>query len=420
MDTRDNPKGYAYWGAGRDPVDGYDRVILFDVPREDLVSLGQLQHANVGRFSYEPSYIIGNSYANLRIEQDEWKSSISDTLTGKIPGSFNIYDASYLVNEVLWDSYIFSTIPQVADNRDTASESEPDDAHFEALRTNQTLLPNPRFLPYEPAGSSFDRATLQDSTDAFHYNAGHVMVDGAFNINSTSVDAWEAFLSGTRGLAYQKVNGMGQITDFESVEGVRFPRVKASFGGPVEKTNMDENHWIGFRSLTGEEVRELAGAIVDEVRERGPFLSMAEFVNRKLDSGIHGQSGALQAALDKTLNENTDPNYSASINNTDIPTENTQAAGFPGQLLQGDILQALSPYMTVHSDTFTIRAYGESLSPDGTKIRSQAWCEAVVQRYPDPVGSSATDALTELADPSSNFGRRFRIVSFAWLDPNNI
>ena len=37
--------------------------------------------------------------------------------------------------------------------------------------------------------------------------------------------------------------------------------------------------------------------------------------------------------------------------------------GFPGQLLQGDILQALSPFMTVRSDTFTIRAYGESRDP---------------------------------------------------------
>ena len=71
MNTRDAPKGYTYWGAGNDPADGYDRVILFDIPREDLVSLGQLQHAGVGRFSYEPTYIVGNSYANLRIPLDE-------------------------------------------------------------------------------------------------------------------------------------------------------------------------------------------------------------------------------------------------------------------------------------------------------------------------------------------------------------
>ncbi|NNM30949.1 MAG: hypothetical protein HKO57_15630, partial [Akkermansiaceae bacterium] len=75
MNTRDAPKGYTYWGAGHDPVDGHDRVILFDIPREDLVSLGQLQHAGVGRFSYEPSYVVGNSYANLRIPADRWKAT---------------------------------------------------------------------------------------------------------------------------------------------------------------------------------------------------------------------------------------------------------------------------------------------------------------------------------------------------------
>ena len=61
MDTRDAPRGYTYWGAGNDPVDGYDRVLLFDVPREDLLSLGQLQHAGVGRFSYEPTTTLART-----------------------------------------------------------------------------------------------------------------------------------------------------------------------------------------------------------------------------------------------------------------------------------------------------------------------------------------------------------------------
>lgn len=435
MNVQDAPKGYAYWGAGRDPVDGHDRVILFDIPRRDLVSLGQLQHANVGRFSYEPSYIVGNSYANPRIPLNAWSASVQDTLgervgsTQRIAGNFNLYDASYLVNEMLWDAYTFTTIPQVADNRDSIPETTPDAAHFARLRKGLASLPNPRLLAYEPAGSTFNLATLQQTTPAgeerggFYHNAGHVMVDGAFNVNSTSVDAWEAFLSGTHGLPWQKVNAKGVITGFQTgLDGVRFPRVQATLGSPMERHKLDENYWVGFRRLEQTEVRELAAAIVEEVEQRGPFLSMAEFINRKLVSGDHGKSGALQAALDATVNKDLDPNFEGKASHPNIAANSTQGAGFPGQLLQGDILQSLAPLMTVRSDTFTIRAYGEARSPDGSKVLAKAWCEATVQRYPDPVpgSQSGRDFLSELAKPSSEFGRRFGITSFRWLHPEEI
>lgn len=58
-------------------------------------------------------------------------------------------------------------------------------------------------------------------------------MEGAFNVNSTSVDAWEAFLSGTHGLPYQQMNGNGVVTGFSpagEVEDVRFPRVKSVLG----------------------------------------------------------------------------------------------------------------------------------------------------------------------------------------------
>jgi hypothetical protein len=440
MHTVDAPKGYTYWGAGDDPADGYDRVILFDIPREDLISLGQLQHAGVGRFSYEPTYIAGNSYANLRIPLDSWKASIRDTFSTEarglrdyvIPGQFSIYDASYLVNEELWDSYIFTTIPQVADNYSNTSEDPtPSDTYFEAVLAGEKLLPNPRFLPYEPTGSTFNQSTLQMSsssgseTGAFYHNAGHLLVDGAFNVNSTSVDAWEAFLSGTHKLPYQKMDANGLISGFSpvnKVKGVRFPRVKSVFGEGMETDSLDENFWVGFRDLKQDEVRALAVAIVDEVKKRGPFLTFGEFVNRKLEDGEFGERGALQAALDITVNEGLDNDFGEDATHAGIPKYSSQASGFPGQLLQGDILQALSPYMTVRSDTFTIRAYGESRNPSSNRVEARVWCEAVVQRSPDPVvePGSTTGNLKELTKPSSKFGRTLRIVSFRWLSPYEI
>jgi hypothetical protein len=426
MSTVDSPKGYTYWGAGREPSFGYDRVVLFDIPRADLVSLAQLQHANAGRFSYEPTYIVGNSYANPRISQSNWKESVTDTFSTAarglgpfaITGAFNLYDASYLVNEVLWDQYTLTTIPQVKDNVTSLTEAEPDAAHFTALANGDAKLPNALYLPYVPEGSKFDKATLQMAsnkaagTGAFYHNAGHLLVDGAFNVNSTSVDAWEAFLSSTHSLPVGKVDGNGNIIAFDTtVETVRFPRVQSVYGEGAKKNELDgEEFWTGFRELEQSEVRELAAAIVDEVEKRGPFLSMADFVNRKLETGELGKAGTLQAALDKTVNTGIDSSVALG----------EQGAGFPGQLLQGDVLQALAPRMTVRSDVFTIRAYGECLSSTKGNVLARAWCEAKVQRFPDPLDGSGTDALKELSNPSSPYGRKFRMISFRWLNPDEI
>jgi hypothetical protein len=70
------------------------------------------------------------------------------------------------------------------------------------------------------------------------------------------------------------------------------------------------------------------------------------------------------------------------------------------------ILAALGPMLTVRSDTFRIRAYGEALNPaDATRIEATAYCEAIVQRTPDPL---------------PGFGRRFVIAYFRWLGPDDI
>lgn len=47
-------------------------------------------------------------------------------------------------------------------------------------------------------------------------------------------------------------------------------------GGPGD----DSPFWQGWRNLSDTELDQLAGEIVNEVKARGPFRSMAEFVNR--------------------------------------------------------------------------------------------------------------------------------------------
>jgi hypothetical protein len=99
----------------------------------------------------------------------------------------------------------------------------------------------------------------------------------------------------------------------------------------------------------------------------------------------------------------------------------------PGYLMQQDIVQAASAAMTVRSDTFVIRTYGEAVNPATGETQGRAWAEAVLQRLPEFVDKSIA-AETDLASaPGSaakttneNFGRRFQIVSFRWLSSDEL
>jgi hypothetical protein len=103
---------------------------------------------------------------------------------------------------------------------------------------------------------------------------------------------------------------------------------------------------------------------------------------------------------------------------------NRDAAGNPLEfssqyLTQADIMTALAPVLFARSDTFVIRAYGESLNPVTAAIEGRAWCEATVQRLPDYMEATvdapevAPAALT--SQINQQLGRRFKVVSFRWL-----
>lgn len=77
-----------------------------------------------------------------------------------------------------------------------------------------------------------------------------------------------------------------------------------------------------------------------------------------------------------------------------------------GSPTSAEIMAALGPMLTIRSDTFRIRALGEAVNPsDISQIEAQAYCEAIVQRTP-----------VELP----GFGRRFVIVTFRWLGPDDL
>jgi len=88
----------------------------------------------------------------------------------------------------------------------------------------------------------------------------------------------------------------------------------------------------------------------------------------------------------------------------------------------------LGPVLSSRSDTFVIRVYGEVRDPLNSSATAapiaRAWCEATVQRCPEYVDStdlpSNTLATPNFTPTNRNFGRRFKVVSFRWLAPNDI
>ncbi|HTO02150.1 MAG TPA: hypothetical protein VL069_00545, partial [Opitutus sp.] len=79
----------------------------------------------------------------------------------------------------------------------------------------------------------------------------------------------------------------------------------------------------------------------------------------------------------------------------------------PAAITPEDFITAVGGILTVRSDTFRIRAYGEALDPfDDTVVNAAAYCEAILQRTPE-------------AAPNG-MGRQFVVLNFRWLGPDDI
>ncbi len=435
------------------PQEGEERYVLFDVPRNEtgIVSLGQLQHVKLSELVWQPSYVVGNSLADPRLGtggykglartspvlaksdsaklggfyQDEigWSSDVqrsagkgdwADTgraILGGLPAGDNVvYDLSFEANRGLWDKYFLSS-GTIDEKRNFLADP------------SKHPLPNGRMCLAPVTRASATDASLAD----FHQAAYQLMVDGAFNVNSTRVEAWKALL------------GSSRRAGFGGSANVPFPRVLNPpgdawrDGGPPSGGGA----WDGYRELTPDEIDRLARAIVGQVKLRGPFLSLSDFINRRLAEDETGKTGALQAAiesagLNSTLTENYPLNNKSSLPNYTHPDNIADATrmeqtlkpaskawGAPSYLTQADLLQVLGPALTARSDTFVIRAYGDSVDASGT-VQSRAWCEAVVQRTPQPLDPDDSGLNPKLAGKSGDFGRRFVITSFRWLAPGEI
>jgi hypothetical protein len=264
------------------------------------------------------------------------------------------------------------------------------------------------------------------------------MVEGAFNINSTSVEAWRALLSSLKGkpIAFLDTGILPKeatTTETPLAAGI-LPNVKPIMTSDIVSPATPSEQWKTGRILTDNEIDLLAQAIVKQVKLRGPFLSLSEFMNRRLDSGNQSLSlkGALQAALDDEtvpINANfRQPNRildaeTASITGFAFPdaAKGPIAYGSMAYVDQADVLRSFTEQLTPRGDTFVIRTYGDSLDAKG-KVVARAWCEAVVQRLPEYCDSTNLPHVKQsnLTDTNKKFGRKLQIIGFRWLNSEEI
>jgi hypothetical protein len=472
------------FGGYSNQADGNLTSIHVDIPLVPPTSLGQYTHANFQVRDQQPLYAIGNSFAHPQVDPAK---------TYATANGWTEYDSSYLLNAALWDGFFLSGAgpkPAVAPSPAPPTPANPESTApgpaYSEVKSLATVLdefaagsgklgnPRMRFLGDAPAS----RSALGD----YRRSASSLLNDGAFNVNSTSVEAWAAFLGSAKRLALAKLAASSPASN----NNARFPRTTPTGSEPIANGTLGEptlSNWTGFVNLSDLQLRLLAAAIVRENKARfqvttrterdalspptsrlfrgltkasTPYLSLSEFINRFLNPvGANAwttRCGALQAAIFRAdnppaagpvvagLTDRLTNRYASSMMGAaewPRPTgltfpfpANVEAMeqggrnrthagmGLPGNLLQVDLLQALGASLATRSDTFTIRAYAEATGADGNP--AACLVEAVVQRLPAFVNDldPAEAAFGDLRPENKLFGRRFKVISLRWLKPH--
>jgi len=408
-----------------------------EVPSGPLQAIADFRRSNALTTSYQPHFAqpVANSFLHPLMSADRVIESDANI------SAEALLDHSFLANHALYDRFYFSTF--------ATRGSDMPDTVFEEFMNGSKPLASQAFMPYLPDGQTLATAKEELYTpggkpenEAYQNAAEYQMVQGPFNVNSTSVQAWKAVLGAMNRseITALLTNGILQTA---ASPGIPFTPMSLPNGASIPAGSYADKDagWNGYRELTESELQTLAEKIVAEVRKRGPFLSMSEFVNRQIGpAGPLTLSGALEAAITEAeINEPLSalsadsflqqvPITTNDISDTDLydyktPEASTgnPAAGAPGWVSQGDLLRILEPAATVRGDTFVIRVYGED-QDSGGNVTARAYAEAVVQRMPEYIDPTNRPSVSYSTATTANkkFGRRLEVVSFRWLSSNEI
>lgn len=432
-----------------------------------------LYAAETKRVSYQSGVTgpgIGNSFLhpmigstdvyryidNSKSEDILDRSQPDKTTTNDTKAYCDYWDHTFLLNDALWDDYFVSSLAD--QDRPGASSDLSLEENLDRLFSGETLA-NSRYILHDDGGPEDEARDALKASDGFLKAAGHLMVDGFFNVNSTSVDAWYALFSGIRErqVVARRNDGSLEVVLVPSDKRIALSRFNTAVSGEemedpefgvVREDGNDS--WVGVRFLDDGQLLKLAEECVKQVKKRGPFLNYSEFINRRLSDDELGRLGALQSAIDYdddspeagSINYRFKYRPEMMISESDLgnhlfetpeAAEGSRFAGIPGYVIQSDLLKPISNTLGVRDDTFRIRAYGEVLDGAG-RVVARAWCEAIVQRTPAYLDSSngmeeparSMDRLGAFSDNPAltgmnrRFGRKFRVESFRWLNEGEI
>ncbi len=423
---------------------GLNRWAIAELPTQPLLSLSELQHFDISYRNLSTPKVtnaIGNSHASPRL-------SPGDVLLdrGEGLGSVIGHDHSYVSNHILFDDWFFSSVTPEYEAFTQNEKRSIEEVYADHL-SGEKPLSNSQYLP----ASSMDVSTASDKAietlakpDVWQNIAAEIEVEGMFNINSTSVAAWKALLLNQRNTEVPYTsNGVSTLDDWsvDLLSPLESPFSRTTVAGDPQSASDPEVALIATHmTMNEDEVEALATAIVEQVKKRGPFLSLSEFINRQVrnDDNELALAGAVEMALIELSKASTNnpydeikaaypqqailPSDSATIYEFTEAAEGDAVYGSPGWARQADVIRHLAPVMSARDDTFKIRAYGEAKDPVSGKVTAKSWCEAIVQRradYVDPSNNS-DDKTSLLSDENKSFGRRFEIMSFRWLTEEEI
>ncbi len=452
----DNDTNSSYIVTGVRKAEGVSRIVAAELPTRPLASLADLTHMQIRGLNPTPPYagnVVANSDASPLIPKNNIVNTSGNGRSSRRDNEQQ--DDSYCANQVLFDDWFFSSIAPEPNGFGSSAGADLRQNYLDFI-TGEDPLINRSYLPIQedqvtstPRASEIYTAEVQP-TDSWKTIASRLEVQGMFNVNSTSVQAWRALLGHARNhkIPYSQVGGSIALSE-ESDHAISRTSVAGdrAAGEPPQVAGeyVDTTEFTGYRVLTDEMLDLLAEKIVEQVRLRGPFLSLSEFVNRQLSTDTDlALAGAIQAALnaltaDSSLNpfetmqnESVVSEAQPFVNNPNGGLPDTgyvfpEAAvghntyGLPGWTRQADILRPLAPVLSARDDTFTIRAYGESRAADGT-VSARSWCEATVRRTRDFMDPTDESDITTQPTKTTNqtFGRRFKIISFRWLSADEV
>lgn len=458
--------------------------VFFDFPRRDsanqppVLSLAHLQHASLTAddwhadtsINYQPAYAFGNSYSNPFVTRGQAVQTRPRGYYKAPTANVRYFDMSYLLNTALWDGYFFSGIPQTgadalprngryaldADASAASARAAYSAEHLYvkgAFNVNSTskaawvaLLSglNERRVNADATngGVPFPRTLWQTEASAPASGTGDSAYAGYRRLTAAQIDllateivkrvrARGPFVSLShfvnRSLVAANGNYNPDVNDAEKGSGdLAVPSpvpMGRGLSGPLQAaidasaTGLNLFPNIGPR-LVGGKLEDRVGGEGDRLLFAGEMLSSS---SQKPDLNNNNPVYFADKMVDA-------PNLDPFIDSTGAAPgpQGRTSTGIPDWLMQGDVLQAVGSALSARSDTFVIRTYGEVVNPAiPGEPGARVWCEAVVQRTPDYV-KPAADAATvaefgTITDPDNRlFGRKYKIVSFRWLGPDDI